>query len=176
MRVDRDGLVRGVGSESLAYIECLVALLAQQVQGSPREVSINKKTHRRDRSDRQGVMLFLLDQLARVGQSSPDVFHGDGVFLGDFLQGHAPCQASDDAGHGHAGATDHGLTVLDPGVHDNPVSPVSHAFALRFHSPMVIVSSPALSRQTQDSGAPVQGEAVEPANTAWWSGALQSGA
>jgi hypothetical protein len=61
-------------------------------------------------------MHFLLDQLLGVLQRRAHIFGGDAILTCDFFTRHATRQTTQDAGHGHARASNHRFAVLNFGV------------------------------------------------------------
>lgn len=64
---------------------------------------------------------FLLSQFPYEPESSPNILRGDVVLALDFLEGHAPSQATHHDCDGYARAPNDGLTVGDGRIEDNAV-------------------------------------------------------
>src|SRR5215510_7040735 len=92
-----------------------------QVLGRAGKVSVDEEVHGFCLLCRQGMMLFLLYELAGVFQRCSYIFLTDPILPGNLLNCHSSCQPADDTHDWHPGSTNDRLAMLNFGIDHNTV-------------------------------------------------------
>ena len=111
-----------VPKTNVTHIEGVMASPPKGLARDPREICVNKKSHGGSLRGGQRVVLFLFDQLARVGQSGLHIFFRHSVLVSNLLDSHPTGQSPNEPHNRDPRTTYDRLAMLHGGINANALS------------------------------------------------------
>ena len=111
-----------VPKTNITHIEGVMASPPKGLARGPREVCVNKKSYGGSLRGGQRMMLFLFDQLARVGQSSPHICFRHPVLVSNLFDGHSTGQSPNEPHNRNPRTTDDRPPMLYGCINANALS------------------------------------------------------
>ena len=122
LRIGRNVLVFRVPKADITNIEGVMTCLPQVLASGPRQVGINEKSHGMSLGGWQRVVVFLFDQLVRIGQGGPHVFCRHPVLVSNLFYAHPAGQSSNEPHNRDPRTLDDRLAMLHVWINDNALS------------------------------------------------------